>query len=147
MSYNFVKLSEVEKISTPQNASLLIEQNGEIKRLSTDDINFGGGNGGGTQVQADWNETDTDSPAYIWNKPQDAYAPTILNFTWGCGTGSWLELNGAQWSFDQLRSEWAKGTPMRIGDGNIVEISIMSGTSRHITYFMNGTLRSDFVNF
>lgn len=33
-------------------------------------ISEGGGGGGGTpQVQADWNETDTDSKAYIKNKP------------------------------------------------------------------------------
>ena len=43
-------------------------------------ISEGGGGGGGTpQVQADWNETDTDSKAYIKNKPTIPTAITELN--------------------------------------------------------------------
>lgn len=36
--------------------------------------------GGGTQVQANWNETDTESPAYIQNKPNIPSAPVQSNW-------------------------------------------------------------------
>ena len=89
MSYEFVKLSEVEEINNADNASLIVEQNGEIKRLSTDNINFGGG--ASEAVQADWEEDDPLSMAYIRNKPSltdlgsnwvlsyDAYSGTVLD--------------------------------------------------------------------
>ena len=35
--------------------------------------------GGGQQVQANWNETDTDSPAYIQNKPTIPSFPAVTN--------------------------------------------------------------------
>lgn len=40
-----------------------------LKKRSNTDYDVEWSNGGGTQVQSDWNESDTDDPAYIKNKP------------------------------------------------------------------------------
>lgn len=86
MSYEFIKLSEVEKVDAPHNASLLIEEGGEIKRLSTENVNFGGSM---QQVQADWNEKDDTSPAYIANKP-DVSGNTPIIYMLDCGGQMYL---------------------------------------------------------
>lgn len=105
MSYEFIKLSEVEKVDTSYNANLLIEENGEIKRLSTENINFGGS---GNQVQADWNETDDTSPAFIANKPS---MPESVTFY--CATGSILGLNGQNQTVQMVKDIWNSGAYAR----------------------------------
>ena len=107
MSYEFIKLSEVEKVDTSYNANLLIEENGEIKRLSTENINFGGS---GNQVQADWNETDDTSPAYIANKP--SMNQEII--TYSTTTGS-LYRDGEIQTIQQIKDAWDSGASLRIG--------------------------------
>lgn len=61
MAYEFTKLSDVTLADTIESsANVLIEENGEIKKVSKSAIG----------AQADWNETDETSPAYILNKPE-----------------------------------------------------------------------------
>lgn len=105
MSYEFIKLSEVEKVDTSHNANLLIEEYGEIKRLSTENINFGGS---GNQVQADWNETDDTSPAYIANKPNVGES-----ITFEVATGSILFANGSNYTVQQVKDIWNSGANVR----------------------------------
>lgn len=107
MSYEFIKLSEVEQVETSYNANLLIEENGEIKRLSTANINFGGS---GNQVQADWNETDDTSPAYIANKPSMA-GNNIIKYTLSCG--GQMYLNGEAQTVQQVVDAWESGAVLR----------------------------------
>ena len=63
MAIQTTKLSEVEVIESPVNPNFIIEDEGEIKRIPPETITP-------SQVQADWDETDTSSPAYILNKPE-----------------------------------------------------------------------------
>lgn len=63
MAIQTKKLSEVEVIESPVNPNFIIEDEGEIKRIPPEAITP-------SQVQADWDETDTSSPAYILNKPE-----------------------------------------------------------------------------
>ena len=63
MAIQTTKLSEVEVIESPVNPNFIIEDEGEIKRIPTEAITP-------SQVQADWEETDASSPAYILNKPE-----------------------------------------------------------------------------
>ena len=63
MAIQTTKLSEVEVIESPVNPNFIIEDEGEIKRISPETITP-------SQVQADWDETDASSPAYILNKPE-----------------------------------------------------------------------------
>lgn len=63
MAIQTKKLSEVEVIESAVNPNLIIEDEGEIKRIPPEAITP-------SQVQADWEETDASSPAYILNKPE-----------------------------------------------------------------------------
>ena len=63
MAIQTTKLSEVEVIESPVNPNFIIEDKGEIKRIPPETITP-------SQVQADWEETDASSPAYILNKPE-----------------------------------------------------------------------------
>ena len=63
MAIQTTKLSEVEVIESPVNPNFIIEDEGEIKRIPPEAITP-------SQVQSDWEETDTSSPAYILNKPE-----------------------------------------------------------------------------
>ena len=57
----FKKLSAVEAVEAVSDAaSVLIEEDGVIKRASKNEVN----------VQSDWAETDSSSPAFIKNKPE-----------------------------------------------------------------------------
>ena len=106
MSYEFIKLSEVEQVETSYNANLIIEENGEIKRLPVDKVG-----GGHQQVQADWNETDDTSPAYIANKP-DFSGATVVKYTLDCG--GQMYINGEAQTVQQVADNWERGVTMRI---------------------------------
>jgi len=64
MAYEYTKLSEVEILESPSSPNILVEDNGEIVRVPSSNLTTSA-----AQVQADWNETDSDSPAFILNKP------------------------------------------------------------------------------
>lgn len=60
MSYNFIKISDVEMIENPNtDTKVLVEDDGDIKRVPKSAIG----------AQADWNVSDESSPAFIKNKP------------------------------------------------------------------------------
>lgn len=150
MSYEFIKLSEVEKVDTSYNASLLIEQDGEIKRLSTDNINFGGN---GNQVQSDWNETDDTSPAFIANKPN-----INDNVTFYIATGSILGLDGAHQTVQMVKDIWDSGSNIRFRyyhDGIAEESTVLSmsfGESSGsayggLWYYNNNSGEIEYFNF
>lgn len=59
-NYEFTRLADVAEVaSLNNNANVLVEQDGEIGKVAKNQIG----------TQADWNETDETSPAYILNKP------------------------------------------------------------------------------
>lgn len=61
MAYAFTKLSDVNLTEKPTDeANVLIEENGDIKKTPKNAIG----------AQADWNETDESSSAFILNKPE-----------------------------------------------------------------------------
>lgn len=60
MSYDFIRLSDVDLVENPnESANVIVEDGGDIKRVPKSAIG----------AQADWNETDDKNPAYILNKP------------------------------------------------------------------------------
>lgn len=62
MAYEFKKINTVDTVSTiDNNINLVVEQTGTVKRMNIADIP--------QRAQADWNETNESSPAYILNKP------------------------------------------------------------------------------
>ena len=60
MSYDFIKINDVELIENPNtDTKVLVEDGGDIKRVPKSAIG----------AQADWNVADESSPAFIKNKP------------------------------------------------------------------------------
>lgn len=90
MAYNFIKLSEVELVESPQSVpNVLIEDNGEIKRMSAESL--GGGGGGSNTIDYE-----------------------IINFTEDSGICMILK-NGAR---DEIVEEWNKGASIRLKASN-----------------------------
>ena len=63
-----------------------------------------GGGGGGVQVQADWDETSVNSPAYIKNKPTIPAAQ--VNSDWNANSGVAQILNKPDIPAAQVNSDW-----------------------------------------
>jgi hypothetical protein len=130
MSYEFIKLSEVEVIETSKTANLLIEEDGEIKRLPASNFDTT------PNVQADWNETDDSSPAYIANKPESlGGGGEIIKFIMDSGTA---KVNDVVWTTQDFKDAWDRGATLIytrngssfVDEGKIVSayFSLSSGT-------------------
>ena len=138
MAYNFTKLSEATLVdSTNTTPNILIEDGGDIKRISADDIAT-------PQVKADWNETDVTSPAFILNKPESlgGGGANVVSYTLDSGA---LMLDGAAVTAQAVVDEWNNGSIMRIDSGTksgmVVSISytIASGSVSGSIYYLSGS--------
>lgn len=110
MAYDFVKLSETTLVESAADPNLLIEDGGEIKRISANNVTT-------PQVQSDWNETDVNNPAFILNKPENIGGSNIITYTISSGM---LMLNGATTTPQSVVDAW--------NNGSILRISSVSGT-------------------
>ena len=75
------------------------------------------GGGGGGDVQADWTETDPDSPAYIKNKPADILEGTAIiacNITAVDGNRE-ATVDNTNWVYDAVAAYNAKKIPVLFG--------------------------------
>lgn len=146
MAIQTTKLSEVEVIESPVNPNFIIEDEGEIKRIPPEAITP-------AQVQADWDETDTSSPAYILNKPESlggGGGGEIVYYYLNSGI-LMEEATSAQASKATVVGQWNAGARIRIriGFGNTtsgdvigVRYSLLSGAiSSNVTlsYVPGGT--------
>lgn len=106
MSIQTTKLSEVEVTQSAVDPKLLIEDEGEIKRISPEVV-------APSQVQADWEETDASSPAYILNKPESlgGSGGEIIEYYIGSGT---IMNGGTLASKATVVDQWNKGYKIRI---------------------------------
>ena len=111
MSYK--KLSEVELVATSTEPNILIEEDGDIKRISASNVVT-------PQVQADWNEDDPTEASYILNKPESLGGGKVITYTDNSG----LMLNGAYVTPQEVVDEWNAGSILRyqIGSKNISNI-------------------------
>lgn len=112
MAYGFVKLSETTLVESAADPNLLIEDGGEVKRISANNIAT-------PQVQSDWNETDTNSSAFILNKPENIGKNNVITYTIASGM---LMLNGAAATAQSVVDAWNNGNILRIA-GDSVNIS------------------------
>ena len=112
MAYDFVKLSETTLVESAADPNLLIEDGGEVKRISANNIAT-------PQVQSDWNETDTNSSAFILNKPENIGKNNVITYTIASGM---LMLNGATATAQSVVEAWNNGNILRIA-GDSVNIS------------------------
>lgn len=113
MAYDFVKLSKTTLVESASDPNLLIEDGGEIKRISANDITT-------PQVQCDWNETDINNPAFILNKPENVGKNNVITYMLGSGC---LMLNGESVTTQSVVDAWNNGDVLRISNGTIAPYS------------------------
>ena len=147
MAYSYKKLTDVTLVESAEMPNLLIEEGGDIKKISASNLIT-------TQTKADWEETDPNSFAFILNKPDlsqvggaKVVTYTIVNRV--------LSLNGTAVSAQSVVDEWNNGSILRINETNSssggslgavsnIKYTIASGalTSAVVYYYSNGTLGS-----
>ena len=121
----YVRLNEVELVTYSTNPKFLIEEDGDIKRISVEnvippqaqaDFNITNEDDPGfirnkpEVVQADWNEEDNTSPAFILNKPESLGGKVII-VTENCGL--MLE-DGSKATPQYIVDEWNAGSTIRV---------------------------------
>lgn len=148
MAYTYQKLSDVALVNSAVEPNLLIEENGDIKKISVSNI-------AAPQVKADWNETDATSAAFILNKPdfsQVGGGSSVVTYAMsytvnsGVSTPSYLAHTDSTYTpvtAAEIVDTWDNDSIIRIngrdGRGQVVGVSytLVSGavSTATITYF------------
>lgn len=147
MAYTYKKLTDVALVESAETPNLLIEEGGDIKKISASNLVT-------PQTKADWEETDPNSAAFILNKPDlsQAGGANVVTYTI---VNSALNLNGATVTAQSVIDEWKNGSILRIDEtsalsgGSLgavsnIKYTIVSGTlaSTTVYYYSNGVLTS-----
>ena len=147
MAYSYKKLTDVALVESAETPNLLIEEGGDIKKISVSNLVT-------PQTKADWEETDPNSFAFILNKPDlsQAGGANVVTYTIA---NSALNLNGVAVTAQSVIDEWNNGSILRINETNSlsggslgavsnIKYTIASGalTSTTIYYYSNGMLTS-----
>ena len=147
MAYNYKKLTDVALVESAEMPNILIEDDGDIKKLSSSNLVT-------PQTKADWEETDPNSVAFILNKPDlsQAGGANVVTYTVAGGV---LKLNDVAVTRQSVIDEWKNGSILRIDEttassgGSLgavsnIKYTIASGAlaSTTIYYYSNGTLAS-----
>ena len=147
MAYSYKKLADVALVETAETPNLLIEEGGDIKKISASNLVT-------PQTKADWEETDPNSFAFILNKPDlsQVGGANVVTYTI---VNSALNLNGVAVAAQAVIDEWNNGSILRINEANSlsggslgavsnIKYTIVSGalTSTIVYYYSNGTLKS-----
>ena len=147
MAYSYKKLTDVTLVESAEMPNLLIEDGGDIKKISASNLVT-------PQTKADWKETDPNSFAFILNKPDlsQVGGANVITYTIA---NSALNLNGVAVTAQSVIDEWNNGSILRINETNSlsggslgavsnIKYTIVSGalTSTTIYYYSNGMLTS-----
>ena len=147
MAYTYKKLADVTLVESAAEPNILIEDSGDIKKISASNI-------GAKQTRADWEETDPNSFAFILNKPDlsQVGGANVVTYTIS-GTKLWL--NGAPATSQSVIDEWKNGSILRIDETNAIsggslgavsniKYTIASGSTSSTTvyYYSNGVITS-----
>ena len=147
MAYNYKKLADVTLVESAAEPNVLIEDSGDIKKISASNIAT-------PQTRADWEETDPNSFAFILNKPDlsQVGGANVVTYT---VVGSALNLNGVAVTAQSVIDEWKNGSILRIDETNSttggslgavynIKYSLASGAlnSTTIYYYSNGAIKS-----
>lgn len=147
MAYNYKKLADVTLVESATEPNILIEDSGDIKKISASNIAT-------PQTRADWEETDPNSFAFILNKPDlsQVGGANVVTYT---VAGSALNLNGVAVTAQSVIDEWKNGSILRIDETNSttggslgavsnIKYSLASGAlnSTTIYYYSNGAIKS-----
>lgn len=140
MAIQTKKLSEVEVIESPVNPNFIIEDEGEIKRIPPEAITP-------SQVQADWEETDASSPAYILNKPESlgGGGGEVVYYYLSAGGGLQEEATSAPASKATVVDQWNTGAKIRIRNslngtisGDVIGVSYSLGSGNVTLSYVSG---------
>lgn len=107
MTYTYKKLSDVTLVDNAVEPNLLIEDEGEVKKIPASNIAV-------PQVKADWEETDETSAAFIMNKPDLSQAgggANVITYTIDSGA---LMKDGIRVTGQEFIDEWNNGSIIRI---------------------------------
>ena len=147
MAYSYKKLPDVALVESAETPNLLIEEGGDIKKISVSNLVT-------PQTKADWEETDPNSFAFILNKPDlsQVGGANVVTYTIA---NSALNLNGVAVAAQSVIDEWNNGSILRINETNSssggslgavsnIKYTIASGalTSTIVYYYSNGALKS-----
>ena len=147
MAYTYKKLTDVTLVESAEMPNLLIEDGGDIKKISASNLVT-------PQTKADWKETDPNSSAFILNKPDlsQVGGANVVTYTIA---NSALNLNGVAVTAQSVIDEWNNGSILRINETNSlsggslgtvsnIKYTIASGalTSTIVYYYANGALKS-----
>ena len=147
MAYTYKKLTDVDLVESATTPNLLIEEGGDIKKISASNLVT-------PQTKADWEETDPNSAAFILNKPDlsQVGGANVITYTIASGV---LNLNGVTVTRQSVIDEWKNGSILRIDEtsalsgGSLgavsnIEYTIASGAlgSTTVYYYSNGVLTS-----
>ena len=148
MAYSYKKLADVTLVESATEPNILIEDSGDIKKISASNIAT-------PQTRADWEETDPNSLAFILNKPDLSQAgANVVTYT---VVGSVLNLNGVAVTAQSVIDEWKNGSILRIDETNSttggslgavsnIKYSLGSGGTSlgqtTIYYYSNGAIKS-----
>ena len=147
MAYSYKKLADVTLVESAAEPNVLIEDSGDIKKISASNIAT-------PQTRADWEETDPNSFAFILNKPDlsQVGGANVVTYT---VVGSALNLNGVAVTAQSVIDEWKNGSILRIDETNSttggslgavsnIKYSLASGVlnSTTIYYYSNGAIKS-----
>ena len=147
MAYNYKKLADVTLVESATEPNILIEDSGDIKKISASNIAT-------PQTRANWEETDPNSFAFILNKPDlsQVGGANVVTYT---VAGSALNLNGVAVTAQSVIDEWKNGSILRIDETNSttggslgavsnIKYSLASGAlnSTTIYYYSNGAIKS-----
>ena len=147
MAYTYKKLTDVALVESAEAPNLLIEEGGDIKKISASNLVT-------PQTKANWEETDPNSFAFILNKPDlsQVGGANVVTYTI---TNSALNLNGVAVTAQSVIDEWNNGSILRIDETNSntggslgavsnIKYTVASGalTSTTIYYYSNGALTS-----
>lgn len=147
MAYSYKKLADVNLVESAVEPNILIEDSGDIKKISASNI-------GAKQTRADWEETDPNSFAFILNKPDlsQVGGANVVTYTIS-GTKLWL--NDVAVTRQSVIDEWKNGSILRIDEttpssgGSLGAVSNIKYTlnsgilaSTTIYYYSNGVITS-----
>ena len=150
MAYNYKKLADVTLVESATEPNVLIEDSGDIKKISASNIAT-------PQTRADWEETDPNSFAFILNKPDlsQTGGANVVTYTVAGGV---LKLNGAAVTRQSVIDEWKNGSILRIDEttassgGSLgavsnIKYTIASGAlaSTTIYYYSEGSPTSKLI--
>ena len=147
MAYSYKKLTDVTLVESAETPNLLIEDGGDIKKISASNLVT-------PQTKADWKETDPNSFAFILNKPDLSQVGGANVVTYTIANNA-LNLNGVAVAAQSVIDEWNNGSILRINETNSlsggslgavsnIKYTIVSGalTSTIVYYYSNGTLKT-----